>query len=90
MLFTFSSTRLYQSRTDLQYGVLSEGVDEYAINKFLSEVFASEKNLHGKICSLVKESASRKFDMKEEVISLYHCCINVLNTELLEIIDVYG
>ncbi|KAG2706735.1 hypothetical protein I3760_05G116400 [Carya illinoinensis] len=45
----------------------SEGVDEYAINKFLSEVFASEKNLHGKICSLVKESASRKFDMKEEV-----------------------
>lgn len=45
----------------------SEGVDEYAVNKFLSQIFSNDRNLHGKICSLVKESASRKFDMKEEV-----------------------
>ncbi|XP_038702862.1 ATP-dependent DNA helicase Q-like 5 isoform X2 [Tripterygium wilfordii] len=43
----------------------SDGIDEYAINKFLCQVFTSE-NCHG-ICSLIKESASRKFDMKEEV-----------------------
>ncbi|KAE9603064.1 putative DNA helicase [Lupinus albus] len=45
----------------------SEGVDEYAVNKFLREVFPVDKNSHGKIFSLVKESASRRFDMKEEV-----------------------
>ncbi|XP_057421269.1 ATP-dependent DNA helicase Q-like 5 isoform X2 [Lotus japonicus] len=45
----------------------SEGVDEYAVNKFLREVFPSDKNSCGKICSLIKESASRRFDMKEEV-----------------------
>nr|POF20420.1 atp-dependent dna helicase q-like 5 [Quercus suber] len=44
----------------------SEGVDEHAVNKFLNQVF-NDKNSHGKICSLVKESASRMFDMKEEV-----------------------
>ncbi|CAI8618012.1 unnamed protein product [Vicia faba] len=46
----------------------SEGVDEYAVNKFLSEVFPADKSSCGKICSLIKESASRRFDMKEEVI----------------------
>ncbi|CAL1359848.1 unnamed protein product [Linum trigynum] len=45
----------------------SDGVDEYAVNKFLSQVFTSETSSRGKVCSLVKESASRKFDMKEEV-----------------------
>ncbi|XP_059445043.1 ATP-dependent DNA helicase Q-like 5 isoform X2 [Corylus avellana] len=45
----------------------SEGVDEFAVNKFLTEVFSNGKNSQGKVCSLVKESASRKFDMKEEV-----------------------
>ncbi|KAL2343436.1 hypothetical protein Fmac_004721 [Flemingia macrophylla] len=45
----------------------SEGVDQYAVNKFLREVFPTDKNSHGKICSLIKESASRRFDMKEEV-----------------------
>ncbi|KAI4373796.1 hypothetical protein MLD38_011876 [Melastoma candidum] len=45
----------------------SDGVDEYAVNKFLCQVFSSETNLQGKISSLVKESASRNFDMKEEV-----------------------
>ncbi|KAH1050526.1 hypothetical protein GLYMA_08G102300v4 [Glycine max] len=45
----------------------SEGVDEYAVNKFLREVFPADKNSCGKICSLIKESASRRFDMKEEV-----------------------
>ncbi|XP_022151908.1 ATP-dependent DNA helicase Q-like 5 isoform X2 [Momordica charantia] len=44
----------------------SDGVDEYNINKFLSEVF-TDKNLCGKVCSIVKEPASRKFDIKEEV-----------------------
>ncbi|RDX93357.1 ATP-dependent DNA helicase Q-like 5, partial [Mucuna pruriens] len=45
----------------------SEGVDEYAVNKFLREVFPADKNSCGKICSLIRESASRRFDMKEEV-----------------------
>ncbi|KAJ0037561.1 hypothetical protein Pint_23667 [Pistacia integerrima] len=45
----------------------SDGVDEYAINKFLCQVFSNGKNSCRKIYSLVKESASRKFDMKEEV-----------------------
>ncbi|KAL5552500.1 hypothetical protein UlMin_039901 [Ulmus minor] len=43
-----------------------DGVDRYAVDKFISQVFAGE-NSRGKIRSLVKESASRKFDMKEEV-----------------------
>ncbi|XP_038986815.1 ATP-dependent DNA helicase Q-like 5 isoform X2 [Phoenix dactylifera] len=46
----------------------SDGVDEYAISKFLSQIFSSGVPLSGNICSLVKESASRKFDMKEEVL----------------------
>ncbi|KAK3223579.1 hypothetical protein Dsin_010604 [Dipteronia sinensis] len=45
----------------------SEGADEYAINKFLCQVFADSLNSRGKLCSLVKESTSRKFDLKEEV-----------------------
>ena len=57
------------SETDIKYCVVSDGVDEYAVNKFLCQVFADDTNSHGKVCSLVKESASRKFDMKEEVLS---------------------
>ncbi|KAK1318096.1 ATP-dependent DNA helicase Q-like 5 [Acorus calamus] len=45
----------------------SDGVDEYTINKFLCQIFNNDTNALGDICSLVKESASRKFDMKEEV-----------------------
>ncbi|KAI3720392.1 hypothetical protein L6452_21308 [Arctium lappa] len=46
----------------------SDGLDQYTVNKFLSQVFSGDSNSQGSICSLVKESASRKFDMKEEVI----------------------
>ncbi|KAG9446654.1 hypothetical protein H6P81_012782 [Aristolochia fimbriata] len=46
----------------------SEGVDEYVINKLLNQVFSDNVMLPESVCSLVKESASRKFDMKEEVI----------------------
>ncbi|KAL1217381.1 ATP-dependent DNA helicase Q-like 5 [Cardamine amara subsp. amara] len=45
----------------------SDGVDEYAVGKFLTHVFSSETKQHEKICSLVIESASHKFDMKEQV-----------------------
>ncbi|KAL9307513.1 ATP-dependent DNA helicase Q-like 5 [Arabidopsis thaliana] len=45
----------------------SDGVDEYAVGKFLTHVFSTETKQHEKICSLVIESASQKFDMKEEV-----------------------
>ncbi|VVA92797.1 unnamed protein product [Arabis nemorensis] len=45
----------------------SDGVDEYAAGKFLTHVFSSETKQHEKICSLVIDSASHKFDMKEEV-----------------------
>ncbi|KAJ9563892.1 hypothetical protein OSB04_009052 [Centaurea solstitialis] len=46
----------------------SDGLDQYTVNKFLAQVFSGDSNSQGSICSLVKESASRKFDMKEEVI----------------------
>ncbi|XP_071929022.1 ATP-dependent DNA helicase Q-like 5 isoform X2 [Coffea arabica] len=44
----------------------SDGVDEYAVKKFLCQIF-SNTNSSGKICSIIKESASRKFDIKEEL-----------------------
>ncbi|KAG6759107.1 hypothetical protein POTOM_035574 [Populus tomentosa] len=45
----------------------SEGVDEYAVNKFLCEIFSTDVKHPGKIHAMIKESSSRKFDMKEEV-----------------------
>lgn len=58
----------------LQTGCIgSDGVDEYAINRLLSQVFDNNMKLPGKTCSLVKESAARKFDMKEEVLSVCFC-----------------
>ncbi|KAK9117479.1 hypothetical protein Sjap_016426 [Stephania japonica] len=45
----------------------SDGVDEHVVNKFLSHVFGDGVNSDGKVHSIVKESASRKFDIKEEV-----------------------
>ncbi|XP_043726213.1 ATP-dependent DNA helicase Q-like 5 isoform X2 [Telopea speciosissima] len=42
--------------------------DEYAVNRLLCQIFSNDMNSHGKICSIVKEAASRKLDMKEEVI----------------------
>ncbi|KAI5385224.1 ATP-dependent DNA helicase Q-like 5 isoform X2 [Lathyrus oleraceus] len=61
----FYDDEMYFKLRSLMY---SEGVDEYAVNKFLSEVFPADKSSCGKIRSLIKESASRRFDMKEEVI----------------------
>lgn len=55
---------------------LSDGVDEYAVNRFLSQVFSNGMGSPGKVHSIVKEAASRKFDMKEEVLVLYFSCIN--------------
>ncbi|KAF6167061.1 hypothetical protein GIB67_041316 [Kingdonia uniflora] len=45
----------------------SDAIDEYSVNKFLHQIFNSATQSSGKICSLVKDSASQKFDMKEEV-----------------------
>ncbi|KAL6650932.1 hypothetical protein ACP70R_009857 [Stipagrostis hirtigluma subsp. patula] len=45
----------------------SDGVDEYTISKFLYQVFSCD-NSTGCICAMVKESTSRKFDIKEEVL----------------------
>ncbi|XP_077211920.1 DEAD/DEAH box RNA helicase family protein [Tasmannia lanceolata] len=45
----------------------SDGVDEYAVNKLICEVFNNDLKLPGNVCSLIKESSSQKFDMKEEV-----------------------
>ncbi|KAL3835665.1 hypothetical protein ACJIZ3_010401 [Penstemon smallii] len=61
---------LFDNATYLKFRSLmhSDGVDEYAVNKLLSHIFASDKVSPKEVCSLVKESASRKFDMKEEVI----------------------
>lgn len=59
----------------------SDGVDEYAVNKLLSEIFNHGTRLEGEIHSLVKESASRKFDIKEEVCSyLLGCYPNLFQT----------
>ncbi|KAI8528030.1 hypothetical protein RHMOL_Rhmol12G0119300 [Rhododendron molle] len=55
---------LYLKLRSLTY---SEGVDEYAVSRLLSQVFATGLSSQGKICALAKESASQKFDMKEEV-----------------------
>ncbi|KNA16151.1 hypothetical protein SOVF_091870 [Spinacia oleracea] len=60
----FDDTSYFRLRS-LMY---SDGVDEYAVNKLLSEIFNHGTRLEGEIHSLVKESASRKFDIKEEVI----------------------
>ncbi|XP_074317118.1 ATP-dependent DNA helicase Q-like 5 [Silene latifolia] len=46
----------------------SDGVDEYMVNKLLCQIFSSEMRLKDETHSLIIESASRKFDMKEEVI----------------------
>lgn len=62
---------LYDSGSDLNYCMNSDGVDEYNINKFLSEVFSNNNSSCGKAYSMVKEPASRKFDMKEEVSSIH-------------------
>ncbi|GMI87709.1 hypothetical protein like AT1G27880 [Hibiscus trionum] len=59
----FDDVTYYKLRS-LMY---SDGVDEFSVNKFLCQVFADDTNSHEKVCSLIKESASRKFDMKEEV-----------------------
>ncbi|KAF7839813.1 ATP-dependent DNA helicase Q-like 5 [Senna tora] len=61
----FYDDETYVKLRSLMY---SDGVDEYAVNKFLSEVFPADRISNGQICSLIKESASRRFDMKEEVI----------------------
>ncbi|KAI3744766.1 hypothetical protein L1987_57857 [Smallanthus sonchifolius] len=50
------------------YVFFSDGQDQYTVNKFLSQVFSGDSQSQGRIFTIVKESASRKFDMKEEVI----------------------
>ncbi|XP_009406398.2 ATP-dependent DNA helicase Q-like 5 [Musa acuminata AAA Group] len=61
----FLDITTYDKLHSLSY---SDGVDEYSVSKFLSQVFSSDVHLTGQTCSLVKESMSRKFDMKEEVL----------------------
>ncbi|KAL7135042.1 hypothetical protein ABFS83_11G066500 [Erythranthe nasuta] len=46
----------------------SDGVDDYAVNKLLCQIFSSDGLSTEETLSIAKESASRKFDMKEEVI----------------------
>ncbi|XP_014505667.1 ATP-dependent DNA helicase Q-like 5 isoform X2 [Vigna radiata var. radiata] len=64
----------------------SEGVDEYAVNKFLREVFPSDKSSCGKICSLIKESASRRLDMKEEVMLTLLTRLELGNVQYLQLL----
>ncbi|VAH33540.1 unnamed protein product [Triticum turgidum subsp. durum] len=59
----FDSTTFYKIRS-LSH---SDGIDEYAMSKFLNQIFSSG-NTMGCICSFPKESTSRKFDIKEEVL----------------------
>ncbi|KAL6547510.1 hypothetical protein OROMI_023231 [Orobanche minor] len=46
----------------------SDGVDEYAVKKLLCQIFPRERPSTEETYSMIKELASRKFDMKEEVI----------------------
>ncbi|GER25371.1 ATP-dependent DNA helicase family protein [Striga asiatica] len=46
----------------------SDGVDEYAVNKLLGQIFKSERLSAEGVYSMIKELACREFDMKEEVI----------------------
>ncbi|XP_047157060.1 ATP-dependent DNA helicase Q-like 5 isoform X3 [Vigna umbellata] len=64
----------------------SEGVDEYAVSKFLREVFPSDKSSCGKICSLIKESASRRLDMKEEVMLTLLTRLELGNVQYLQLL----
>lgn len=66
-LFCLSSHWWCERPNILTKFCFSDGVDEYTVNRFLSQIFSNEADLRGKVYSLVKESASRKFDMKEEV-----------------------
>ncbi|KAL9225578.1 hypothetical protein vseg_001483 [Gypsophila vaccaria] len=61
----FFDDTVYFKLRSLMY---SDGVDEYMVNKLLCQIFGSETGSMDDIHSLVIESASRKFDMKEEVI----------------------
>lgn len=47
---------------------VSDGVDEYTVNKLLCQVFMSGSISTEGIFSIIKESASRKYDVKEEVL----------------------
>ncbi|XP_072955361.1 ATP-dependent DNA helicase Q-like 5 [Typha angustifolia] len=58
-------TKTYYKIRSLLY---SDGVDEHVISKFLCQVFSNDVHLTGEVCSLIKESAARKFDLKEEVL----------------------
>ncbi|XP_057949514.1 ATP-dependent DNA helicase Q-like 5 isoform X2 [Malania oleifera] len=66
--------------------VHSNGVDEYAVNKFLCQVFSNDTDSCGKICSLVKESASRKFDIKEEVMLTLLTCLELGEVQYLRLL----
>ncbi|ERN13658.1 ATP-dependent DNA helicase Q-like 5 isoform X1 [Amborella trichopoda] len=45
----------------------SDGVDDYAVNKFLCLVFKDYNENSAKVCSFIIEPTTKKFDMKEEV-----------------------
>ncbi|EEF47546.1 rothmund-thomson syndrome DNA helicase recq4, putative [Ricinus communis] len=57
----FDDTTYYKLRSLMH----SDGIDEYTVSKFLCEVFTN--CTCGKICSIIKASASRTLDVKEEV-----------------------
>ncbi|KAL6562719.1 hypothetical protein OROGR_003726 [Orobanche gracilis] len=44
----------------------SDGVDEYAVKKLLCQIFPTERPSTEETYSMIKELASRKFDMREE------------------------
>ncbi|KAL9688103.1 hypothetical protein QQ045_032517 [Rhodiola kirilowii] len=54
--------------TKLRSLMYSDGVDENTVSRLLCQLFSNGVESLGKINSLLRESASRKFDMKEEVI----------------------
>lgn len=72
--------RLSERDTSLSLFIFfSDGVDENTVGRLLSQLFSDGLGTLGKINSLLRGSASRKFDMKEEVkflliVSLFPTC----------------
>ncbi|KAF3792750.1 ATP-dependent DNA helicase Q-like 5 [Nymphaea thermarum] len=63
----------------------SDGVDDYAVNKFLCHIFDDGSHHLNKVHSLIVETLSRKLDMKEEVLFNFNsinCFFSVMDTIL--------
>lgn len=64
----------------------SDGADEYAVNKFLCELFIPYKDTPTHIYSLNIASASRRFDLKEEVMATILSYLEIEEVQYLRVL----